>query len=105
MIESKFIDRTSIERVPNIKQISDRQKALDEMNGFFISHFFKLMYNTVDIMNTDNAFSGGSGEKIFREFLLNEYSTVMSSKFQLTNDMIERYIAPENSTSETSIDA
>jgi hypothetical protein len=105
MIESKFINKTAVETIPNIKPISDRRKAIDDMNGFFISHFFKLMYNTVDIMDTDNAFSGGSGEKIFREFLLNEYSTAMSGKFHLTNDMIERYVTPEKTSTETSIDA
>lgn len=105
MIESKFIDKTAIERVPNVKQVSDRQKAIDEMNGFFISHFFKLMYNTVDVIQTEGAFSGSSGEKIFREFLLNEYSTAMSGRFQLTNNMIERYIVPETSSSEQSVDA
>lgn len=64
-----------------------------ELNGFFISHFFKLMYNTVDVLaSNDPAFGDSSGEKIFREFLLNEYGKVMSTKFQLTNEMMDRYM-------------
>ena len=71
---------------------NDPNIAINELNGFFISHFLKLMYNTVDVMNIDNpAFSNGSGEKIFREFLLNEYGKVMSEKFHLTNKMMGRY--------------
>lgn len=105
MSESKFIEGASLNQIPSVQKVSDSQKALRDMNGFFISHFFKLMYNTLDIMESDNAFSGSSGEKIFRDFLLNEYSTAMSSKFKLTDAMIERYVSNKNENSETLVDA
>jgi hypothetical protein len=72
--------------------INSKTDMINELNGFYISHFFKLMYNTIDVMKENNIlFGDDSGEKIFREFLLNEYGTVMSSKFQLTNTMMDRY--------------
>ena len=89
MIDNKFINST--DTIPNVK----KETAARELNGYFISHFFKLMYETVNI-NHDEAFGGGSGEKIFREFLLNEYGKTMSDKFQLTNDMMNRYFNQDN---------
>ena len=84
------------ENVPQIDTSDSKTNSLVELNGFFISHFLKLMYNTVDVLaSNDPAFGDSSGEKIFREFLLNEYGKVMSNKFQLTNAMMERYIKDE----------
>jgi Rod binding domain-containing protein len=83
-----------IDKVPNINK--DKESVAKELNGYFISHFLKLMYETVDI-NKDDAFGGSSGEKIFREFLLNEYGKTMSDKFQLTNDMMSRYFNQNSS--------
>jgi hypothetical protein len=72
---------------------SDPKVVIKDLNGFFISHFLKLMYDTVDVANSDESVLGqSSGEKIFREFLLNEYGDIMSEKFQLTNDMISQYL-------------
>lgn len=91
MIENNIANIPKLEKIPDVKNTQSKEAAIKELNAFFISHFFKLMYETVDILKTDDAFSGGSGEKIFREFLINEYGKTMSDKFQLTNDMMSRY--------------
>lgn len=72
------------------KQIKDN--PVNELNGFFISHFFKLMYSTVDAINNDEGIISNSGEKVFRDFLLNEYGNKMSNNLQLTNDLTNKYI-------------
>lgn len=72
---------------------SNNKAVLNDLNGFFISHFFKLMYGTVDVVHSeDSAFGQSSGEKIFREFLLNEYGNIMGKKFHLTNEIISPYL-------------
>lgn len=79
--------------------ISIKHKTMREMNSFYISHYFKSMYGTIDIIKQDNVmYSDDSGEKIFRDFLINEYSIVMSDKLQLVNDMFTRYIPDIEST-------
>ena len=105
MRSETFINTTAIDKIPQVKQFKDPKSAVNEMNGFFISHFFKLMYNTVDSMQTDTAFGGSSGEKIFREFLINEYGNVMSEKFNLTSDMLEKYVVSQDTALKTQVDA
>ncbi len=85
--------RYELERNSEVIRSNDNKNvAIKELNGFFISHFLKLMYDTVDVMRVDDpSFGNSSGEKIFREFLLNEYGNVMSDKFHLTNGMMDRY--------------
>jgi len=95
MINTDF--RYELEKIPSLKQSDGPNNAVNELNGFFISHFLKLMYDTVEVMSSnESGFSDGSGEKIFREFLLNEYGKEMSSKFQLTNEMMGRYFSNTN---------
>ena len=91
MKAENFIQTTDINSIPQVQPIKDPQAAVNSMNSFYISHFFKLMYNTVDDMDTDSVLSAGEGEKIFREFLINEYSNAMSTKLDLTKGMLEPY--------------
>ncbi len=76
---------------------TNKTKTIKELNGFYISHFLKLMYNTVDVLKVnDGSFGAGESEKIFRDFLLNEYGKAMSDRFQLTNSTFDRYCKDEN---------
>ncbi len=95
MSAETFINTTAINSVPQVKTIKEPKAAINAMNSFFISHFFKLMYNTADNIQTDSAFGGGTGEKIFKEFLINEYSDVIGEKFDFTKKMLAQYVAPQ----------
>ena len=105
MTDTIFINRENLDRIPHIKPTTNANTVVNDMNGFFISHFLKMMYNTTDNTNTDNAFGSSSGEEIFRGFLLNEQADILSHKFNLTTTMMQKYISPPGESSATKVDA
>jgi hypothetical protein len=79
------------------QQSNIANKTISELNGFFISHFLKLMYDTIDsVSSSESPFGNSSSEEIFRDFLINEYGEVMSEKLQLTHNMMGRYVNNRN---------
>ena len=95
MSAETFIKTTDINSIPQVQTIKDPKAAVSAMNNFFISHFFKLMYNTADNIQEDSAFGGSTGEKIFKEFLINEYSNVIGGKFDFSKKMLAQYVTPQ----------
>lgn len=75
--------------------VKKTQQALEELNSFVVSHFFKAMYNTDN--KNDDTLLGGSGERIFQEFLLNEMSNVLGKKLDLTSEMMGKYVTIDQS--------
>lgn len=96
----------SITQLQNNIRINSGTEIIKDMNGFYISHFFKSMYDTIDSLKSNNIFSeSDSGEKIYRDFLINELSLEMSDKFQFINSTIERYVPDVDNNTSTNISA
>ncbi len=81
--------KQSLSTLNNSKNI---QQSAEAFNSYVLSHFLKSMYSTSDDSDTDPAFTGGIGARIFHDFLLNEYSKVIGDKLPITNSMITKYL-------------
>lgn len=56
--------------IKNSGSEADKQKAVEEFEGMFISQLLKLMYDTVPV---DENFGGGFAEETYRSMLVDQY--------------------------------
>ncbi len=56
-----------------------------ELDTYFISHLVKLMHDKIE---PDPIFGGGNGERIFSDFLLDQYVEKMASRMNIIGDVV-----------------
>jgi Rod binding domain-containing protein len=97
MLAQKFDKAAGV--IKNSGSEKDRQIALQKFEGMFISQMMKLMFDTVPV---DENFGGGFAEETFRDFLTDEYGTLISKSGGIgIVDSLQKSVSGENSGTET----
>ena len=84
----------------NIDVKAAARKAADEFEAVFINNMIETMYSGLD---TNTPFGGGQGERVFRSFLLNEYSKAIQSSggFGISDQVYTQILALQENQNPT----
>ena len=89
-------DFGSLQRAPSVKAAGNdpekMRKAVEDFEAFFISQSFQMMFDSVPVNET---FGGGSGEKMFRSMLIDEYGKMAarSGGIGITDKIMSQMLA------------
>ena len=87
----------ALQQAPSVSETADTEKmrkAVEDFEAFFISQSFQMMFDSVPVNET---FGGGSGEKMFRSMLIDEYGkmTARSGGFGITDKIMSQMLAAQ----------